>query len=216
MIIRKAFIVFLLLLISVTACSKLSDKYEEYKNKKEVEKIGKERKAALLDKIKRGEKLDSFEISSLSSILSLEGKFNEGIDLLEKLQRSESYKAEQYSIYFDLALLYTEQYIQSRKVETKQQLLLKASKYLTDGFENTPEKALAYYRRAKVYSVMGCIEKAKADLREALTIAKSKNIIFFGTGIYLDKDHFVKIITNDLGGLEGINDNCILGHVKGG
>lgn len=54
------------------------------------------------------------------------------------------------------------------------------------------------------------LEKAKSDLREAMTIAESKNIIFFGTGIYLDKNHFVKIIINDLGSLEGINDNCPL------
>lgn len=212
MITKGILISFLFLLISVNACSKLSDKYEEYKNKKKVEKISIERKDALLDKIKKGEKLDGFEISSLSSIFSLEGKFNEGIDLLEKLQHLENYKDERYSIYFDLALLYTEQYIQSRKSETKQQQLLKASKYLTDGFENTPEKALAYYKRAKVYSVMGCVEKAKSDLREAMTIAKSQNIIFFGNGIYLDNDHFVKIITNDLGGLEGINDNCPISH----
>jgi len=210
MITKKALILFLSLLISVTACSKLSDKYKEYKNKKEVEKIGRERKDVLLDKLKKGEKLDTFEISSLSSILSLEGKFDEGIDLLEKLQNSASYKDERYSIYFDLALLYTEQYIQSREPETRHQLILKAQKHLTDGFDNTPEKALAYYKRARVYSVMGCIEKAKSDLQEAMTISKSKDIIFFGTGIYLAKDQFVKIITNDLVGLEGINDHCAL------
>lgn len=210
MITKAVLILFLSSLIGLTACSKLSDKYEEYKNKKEVEKISIGKKDALLNKIKRGEKLDAFEISSLSSIFSLEGKFDEGIDFLEKLQHSDSYKDERYSIYFDLALLYTEQYIQSRKFETKQQLILKASKFLADGFENTPEKALAYYKRAKVYSVMGCVEKAKSDLQEAMTIAKSKNIIFFGTGIYLGKDQFVKITTNDLVGLEGINDHCIL------
>ncbi|MEW6584413.1 MAG: hypothetical protein AB1442_02250 [Nitrospirota bacterium] len=153
MIPKEALILFLFLLISVTACSKLSDRYEEYKNKKEVEKISIEKKDALLDKIKRGEKLDGFEISALSSIFSLEGKFDEGIDLLVKLRHLESYKDERYSISFDLAFLYTEQYIQSRKIEPKQQLLSKVSEYLTDGFKNTPELALAYYKRAKVYSV---------------------------------------------------------------
>ncbi|MGE5892601.1 MAG: hypothetical protein ACM34I_00940 [bacterium] len=210
MITKKALILFLSLLIGVIACSKLSDKYKEYKNKKEIENLSRERKNVLLDKLKRGEKLESFEISSLTSIFSLEGKFDEGIDLLENLQHSANYKDDRYSIYFDFALLYTEQYVQSRDPETRQQLILKAQKYLADGFDNTPEKALAYYKRSRVYSVMDCIEKAKSDLQQVMTIAKSKDIIFFGNGIYLTKDHFVKIITNDLVELEGIKDHCVL------
>lgn len=82
--------------------------------------------------------------------------------------------------------------------------------YLDKGFVATPEKALTYYKRGKVYSMIGCLTKAKTDYQEAINIAKIKDLILFGDGIFLSKDNFVNMVSKDLNDITIVNDNCFL------
>jgi len=192
-------ILILLFLVLISACSKEAEIEREIKKEEKI----------LLDKIDKGIKLTSSEINSLTGIFLWEQN-NKGIEILERLKDYEVYKNERYIIYFNLSVFYAEKAKQIPISQERQQLKEKAEKYLTFGFDSTPEKALAHYLRAKRYEIIGCIEKAKTDLQEAINIAKSKDIIFFDEGIYLDKEKFIQIVTDDVNRLKKVKDDCIL------
>lgn len=210
LILAEIFILWLL--TNMVACEKMSETYKQYKIRKEVTKESDERKMVLLDKIAKGQKLDDFEISNLSAILMMENKYDEGINILEKLQSLENYSNSKYNIYFNLSLFYTEKAKNSNEKENRNNLIKKSEEYLTRGFKNTPEKAFAYYNMAKGYKEMGCMHRAESSLEEAIRTATSKDIIFYGDGIYLDRNKFIAIVTADLKRFQGLEETCILPH----
>ncbi len=191
-------ILIMLPLICNYACSKNS-----------IEKENKKRKNILLEKLDRGQKLTGIDISNLSGILLTEENYAEGIDILERLKKLDNYKEERFKIYFVLSLFYAEK---SKRVQNreKQITIENAKSYMIAGFNETPEKALAYYKRAKVYVTMGCIEEAKMDFQKALDSAKSKNIIYFDDGIYLNRENFKEVVNNDLAEIKLFKEACIL------
>lgn len=192
-------ILILLILVLISACSKEA----------EIEKEFKEREKTLLNKIDKGIKLTSSELNALTGIYLWEQN-NKGIEILERLKDNEVYRNERYIIYFNLSVFYAEKAKQIPISQERQQLKEKAINYLTFGFDSSPEKALAHYLRAKRYDIIGCIEKAKADLQEAINIARSMDIIYFENGIYLKRDKFIQIVEADLNRFKTLKDDCIL------
>lgn len=181
-------------------------KYKWYRVEKEAEKRYKE----LIEKSKSNQILTSDELNQIAVYYNLASKYDEGIKFLEQLKDSEDYKIEKYLIYFKLSGFYTAKAKEAPKIQERQMMIRKADEYLNIGFSNTPEKALSYYLRAKGYEMMGCMKKAKADLQEAINIAKSKDTIFFEEGIYLDRKRFIQFVGADLDRVKILKDDCIL------
>lgn len=196
---HSIFILILLFLVLISACSK------EAEMKREIKKEEK----TLLGKIDKGVKLTSSEINNLTGIYLWEQN-DKGIEILERLKDYEVYKDERYIIYLNLSVFYAGKAKETTLIQEKKQLIEKAEKYLTFGFSSTPEKALAHYLRAKRYEIMGCIEMAKTDLQEAISIAMLKDIIFFEDGIYLEKEKFIQLVEEDLNRFKVLKDDCIL------
>jgi tetratricopeptide (TPR) repeat protein len=180
---------------------------------REIERIASQQKQSMLDKIKKGEQLSGSEIGSLAAILSMEGNFDQGINTLQQLERTQSYKDVQYEVHFALAVLNKEKAM-SRKQESNRELITAFETNLNKGFTETPDRALAFYKRGNVYSGVGCITKAKQDLEQAITLAGSGDLIFWGDGIYLNKDQFIQIVKKQLDPLGTIKDHCILEESK--
>ncbi len=188
------------LIITTSACSKEFD----------IEKENKKRREILLDKIEKDIKLSSDEIANLGGILLWNEEYDKGIEIFEKFKDLEVYENERYEIHFELSVFYTQKAKGVTERQERQQLIKKAEEYLMLGFSATPERALAYNLRAKAYAVMGCMKKAKSDIREAINIAKTKEIILWDDGMYLSKERFIEFVTKDLESFERFEDNCML------
>lgn len=184
-----------------------------YSKEAEIEREFKKEEKILLDKIDKGIKLTSSEINSLTGIF-LWQRNDKGIEILERLKDYEVYKDKRYVIYLNLSVFYAEKAKKTILIQEKKQLIDKAEEYLTFGFSGIREKALAHYLRAKRYEIIGCIEMAKTDLQEAISIAKLKDIIYFEDGIYLEKEKFIKIVKQDLNRFKMLKDDCILKEMK--
>lgn len=204
--IRKRYLNLLFVILALLASMSTNTCAKDFDIEKENKKIEK----ILLDKMDKGIKLTSSEINNISGIFLWGQKYDRGIETLERLKDSENYKNEKYLIYFNLSIFYTKKAKKTTKPQERRSQAEKAEEYLTFGFSNTPEKALAHYLRAKGYAVMGCIEKCNADLQETINIAATKDIIFFEDEIYLTKDKFIQIVESDLNRFKTLKDDCIL------
>lgn len=67
---------------------------------------------------------------------------------------------------------------------------------------------MAFYKRAKAYSAMGCLRKAITDMREAINLASAKDLVDYGDGIFLAKREFIRIVDGDISRLEKFPDRC--------
>jgi tetratricopeptide (TPR) repeat protein len=180
---------------------------------REIEKIASQQKQSILEKIKKGEQLSGSEISSLASILAMEGNYEQGINTLQNMEHSQSYKDLQYEIHFALAYLNIDKAILKRQENTRE-LITAFDNYLHKGFTETPDKALAFYKRGNIYSAIGCTNKARQDLEESINLAETGDLIFWGDGIYLKKNQFIQIVKKQLDPAKTINNHCILEENK--
>lgn len=180
---------------------------------KEIEKIASQQKQNMFQKIKRGEQLSGSEIGSLASILAMEGKYDEGINRLQNLEREASYKDLYYEVHFALAALYAEEAMTKRQ-ESNRDIRTQFETYLAKGFTETPDKALAFYKRGNIYSAVGCSNRARQDFEESIKLADTGDLIFWGDGIYLKKAQFIQIVQKQLDPLKTVNDHCILEENK--
>lgn len=149
----------------------------------------------------------------LSGSLLFQEKYDKGIEIFEKLKDSEDYIGIRYEIYFSLSTFYIGKANKTAEKE-RGHLIKKAEEYLSLGFNNSPEKALAYYKRGMVYSAMKCMEKAKIDLQEAINTAKTKELIYFEEGVYLNKERFIEFVTKVMDSLGSLEDSCMLEEGK--
>jgi tetratricopeptide (TPR) repeat protein len=173
-----------------------------------IERGNEKRRDSLIRKVDQGGKLTGREINNLSGILLAEGKYDLGIAVLEKLLTDHRYKDEMDDLYLDLSLFYFEKSKVGKDEQEKQGLLRKSEQSLNSGFEATQEKAMAFYKRARVEAVMGCFTKAIEDLGRAATEAESKETIPFGDGVYLGKQHFIEMVNEEIGRLRKYRDSC--------
>ena len=172
-----------------------------------------QQKQGMLERIRKGEQLSGSEIGSLASILAMQGDYDQGINTLQNLEREPRYKDLQYEIHFDLAVLNVEKAM-TKKQESNRELITEFDNYLTKGFTETPDKALAFYKRGIIYSGIGCINRARQDLDESIKLAEKGDLIYWGDGIYLKKDQFIQIVKKQVDSSKSLNDHCILTENK--
>jgi tetratricopeptide (TPR) repeat protein len=190
----------LMITFSLVACRNSKER--------EIERITSETRQNILSKLKKGQQISASDIDSLVQILIMKGNFDQGISILNSLEHMASYKDVQYDIHFGLALLNIEK--ATSKKESNGELITAFQNNLNRAFKETPDKALAFYRRGNIYSEIGCITKANRDFQEAITLAGSGNLIFWGDGIYLKKETFVNMVNKQLS--PNAKDDCILEH----
>lgn len=200
--IRVLGVTFILVLITMlSGCTKDGDQAR-------ADKEAGEQEALLIRKIEEGSKLSRVEIGSLSAILLLANDYDKGIRVLESLKRDDRYREEMDDLYFSLSLFYFEKAAADTNGRRKEELMKQAAQYLSDGFTSAQDKAMAFYKRAKAYSALGCFEKAVADSRNAIRAANTQNLIDFGDGFFLESKAFIKIVNADIGRLEKLPENC--------
>jgi tetratricopeptide (TPR) repeat protein len=195
----------LILITQVFGCEKTSD---ESTLQTSVASEMLERGRALIRKIDDGAKLERSEIGSLSATLSRTSEYDKGIALFEKLTRDDRYTDELDDLYFHLSLFYYAKAESTNDGQQRAESLRRSEHYLGRGFEATHEKAMALYKRAKAYWGMGCFTKAIADMREAINLASTKDLVDYGDGIFLAKREFIRIVEGDIGRLEKFPDRC--------
>jgi len=201
----KRLVSFLLLFIMVNfmGCEKISNEIRHYQIKKE----NKKHKILIMNKIRSGQKLDDDEISNLAGIFSFEENYDDGIRVFEDLRKIDAYKDEKYDIDFNLSLFYLERGMTGDK-GIRKEMLRKSRDHLTLAFAETPDKSLALWKRAQLYSYAGCIDKALNDLREASGTAQEQ--VLFSSGIYLSRDKFLNLLRSDMDRLKELKDHCQL------
>ncbi len=172
-----------------------------------------DREKILFSKLNKREKLTGLEIDRLVMILSREGQYNKALDILHRLSNSALYAKEKYIIHFGLSILYLTKARDEKKMRS--QLLGNAVENLQKGFKSSPEKPLAYFKRAQVYAAVGCIKKAKEDIAGAINIAPYQDIIAFDNGLYASRERFLDLLNNRLESLEASEDNCPIKTAKG-
>ena len=173
-----------------------------------TEKRIREREAFLIRKIVEGSKLERTELSELTGGLSLLNDYEKGIRLLENLKKDSRYREDLDEVYFSLAFFYFEKAHVASDERQKEGVRQRAAQYLSDGFASTHDKAMALYKRAKVYSALHCFEKAIADSRDAIRAASTQKLVDFGSGVLLASKQFIEILTKDIAEYETLPDNC--------
>ncbi len=195
----------LMLITQVFGCEKSSDESTPHTS---IDPEILERGRALMRKADDGAKLERSEISSLSATLAMTREYDKAISLLEKLARDNRYADEMDELYFHLSLFYYAKAETTTDERQRAESLRRSEHYLGRGFEATHEKAMAFYKRGKVFWGMGCFTKAIADMREATRLASTKDLVDYGEGIFLSKAEFIRIVEGDIGRLEKFPDRC--------
>jgi len=191
----------LILIITLSGCAKDGDQAR-------ADKEAREQEASLIRKIEEGSKLSRSEISSLSAILFMANDYDKGIRVLEGLKKDNRYREEMDDLYFSLSLFHFEKARADTNGGQRGTLMKQAAQYLSDGFASAQDKAMAFYKRAKAYSALGCFEKAIADSRNAIRTASTQKLIDFGDGFFLESKAFIKIVNADIGRFEKLPENC--------
>jgi hypothetical protein len=189
------------LIIMLSGCTKDADQAR-------ADKAAKEQEASLIRKIEERSKLSRVEIGSLSAILLLANNYDKGIRVLEGLKRDDRYREEMDDLYFNLSLFHFEKARGETDARQREELMKQAAQYLSDGFTSAKDKAMAFYKRAKAYSALGCFEKAIADSRDAIRAASTQKLIDFGDGFFLESKAFIKIVNADIERFEKLPENC--------
>ena len=138
-IFRKNFLL-LLIIVIFFGCSGIN-KFRKEKNE-------------LLNKLSQGEKLSNHELDNLSGILLYDKDFDRGIDIFERIKNNKSYEKERYTIFFNLSLFYLEKGRREHDQKEKNRFIDKSYEYLFIGFDSAPERTMAIYKRAKIYSLL--------------------------------------------------------------
>jgi tetratricopeptide (TPR) repeat protein len=191
----------LILIIMGSGCPKDGDQAR-------ADKEAREQEAFLTRKIEEGSKLSRVEIGSLSAILLLRNDYDKGIQVLQRLKKDDRYSREMDDLYFGLSLFYFEKARVDVDERKREELMKQAAQYLSDGFGSAQDKAMAFYKRAKAYSALGCFEKAIGDSRNAIRAANTQSLIDFGDGFFLDSKEFIKIVNAEIGRFEKLPENC--------
>ena len=164
-----------------------------------------------LKKFKSGQKLSSTEINQLMAYYYLESKEDEGIILLQEiLEKQDSYMA-----YFGLSQLYASKAnIMKTSQDARRDFISKSFKYLTEGFNKVPDKALAYYTRGMAYAILGCSEPYLKDLKKALEESKKAKTIMIADGFYVDQIRFAEVIGKDINRHKDWQATCLLDEIQ--
>jgi len=158
--------------------------------------------------------LSNHELDNLSGILLYDKDFDRGIDIFERIKNNKSYEKERYTIFFNLSLFYLEKGRREHDQKEKNRFIDKSYEYLFIGFDSAPERTMAIYKRAKIYSRGGCIIRAKSDLQNAINFVKRKDVkrkdkILFEEGIYLSKSKYLEFLNKELDSLKKLSDHCL-------